>query len=206
MYHGQDNLFIGADEVGLGSIAGPLVVCAALCTEVQNKECIRCNDSKKYHANDTKMQRDIAASRFITYKIIEVSADDLCRWGYSAALGYAFRLAIETVRYAARPRCPIAILDGDKGHRVRFCKTYVSADKNWPVVSLASCLAKCRQLQRMRELHARFPEYGFDNNAGYGTKKHTDAIIQHGALAHHHRIPVIAKMKGMQSLKTRNAP
>lgn len=201
--HAQDKLFIGVDEVGLGSLAGPLVVCAALCTEAQNKSQIRCNDSKTYHANMAKMYGHVADSNFIGFKIVEVNADDLCRWGYAASLSYAFRLAVETLRYTARPRCPIAILDGNKDNGVRHSKTYVQADKNWPIVSLASCLAKCRQLERMRALHAQFPEYGFASSAGYGTKEHISAIQLHGALAHHHRIPIIAKMKGMQNLKTR---
>lgn len=199
----QSKLFIGVDECGLGSIAGPLVVCAALCTEAQNKQAIHCNDSKTYHANVIKMRRHITASDFIGFKIVEVSADDLCRWGYAASLSYAFRLAVETLRYSARPRCPIAIIDGNKDNGVRYSSTYIQADKNWPIVSLASCLAKCRQLERMHALHKTYAEYGFNANAGYGTALHIKAIAEHGALAHHHRIPIIAKMKGMQNLKTR---
>lgn len=202
--HAQSKLFIGVDEVGLGSIAGPLVVCAALCTEAQNKSGIFCNDSKTYHANMCKMQRHIMNSDFIGFKIVEVNADQLCRWGYAASLSYAFRLAVETMRYTARPRCPIAIIDGNKDNGVRYSSTYIQADKNWPIVSLASCLAKCRQLERMYALHDRFNEYGFHSHAGYGTKEHVSAIQLHGALAHHHRIPIIAKMKGMQNLKTRH--
>ena len=204
MYLAPDKLVIGIDECGLGSIAGPLVVCAALCTEVQNKQAIQCNDSKTYHANVLKMRKHIMGSDFIGFKIVEVSATDLCRWGYAASLSYAFRLAVETMRYTARPRCPVAIIDGVEDRGVRFSRCYPKADKNWPIVSLASCLAKCRQLERMHALHDQFPEYGFNACAGYGTINHISAIQQYGALPNHHRIPIIAKMKGMQNLKTRS--
>lgn len=203
MYLAPDKLFIGVDECGLGSIAGPLVVCAALCTEAQNKSLIRCNDSKTYHANMMKMRKHIMESDFIGFHIVEVNSTNLCRWGYAASLSYAFRLAVETMRYTARPRFPQAIIDGVEDRGVSYARCYPKADKNWPIVSLASCLAKCRQLERMRALHTTFPEYGFDRHAGYGTGFHTDAIRNYGALPHHHRIPIIAKMAGMQNLKTR---
>lgn len=197
------DLLIGVDECGLGSIAGPLVVCAVLCTSEQQKQ-IKCRDSKTYHANMAGMTKHIQASQWTSYKIIEVSANNLCRWGYAASLSYAFRLAVETLRYKARPRFPVAIIDGVESRGVRHSATYPKADKNWPAVSLASCFAKCRQLECMYELHDKFPEYGFADHAGYGTKQHIAAIQQHGALAHHHRIPVIAKMKGLEQMRTRH--
>ena len=202
MYLESDELIIGADECGLGSIAGPLVVCAAACVKAKMRAIV-CEDSKQYDGNYAKMQKAIAASEYLCYKVIEVCADDLCRWGYPASLSYAYRLAVESVRYALRPHYPHAIIDGVNDQGVRFSKTYIKADKNWPIVSLASCLGKCSQLRTMYALHARFPEYHFNTSAGYGTSKHVDAIRVHGMLPHIHRIPIIAKMNGMHDTKTR---
>ena len=173
-----------------------------------NKYGICAKDSKTYggskgpysHTSAAKkgyrnaMQTDIARSKCITYHLVEVGPGPLCRWGYSKALGYAFRLAVATVRYRMRPRFPLAILDGINDHMVPLHKCYPKADKNWPVVSLASCIAKTRQLQRMNEAHEKFPEYGFVSHAGYGVPRHVDRIKQFGAIPGFHRMPIIANM------------
>ena len=217
MYLKAGPLVIGVDENGFGALAGPLVVTAAACTAEQNRVGIPCRDSKRYgraampsrikrdqlngHVNflTGRMQTDINNSRFICYHIVEVSPDKLCRWGYQASLGYAFRLAVASVRYALRPHFPTAIIDGVIDHGVPLSRALAKADDKWPIVSLASCLGKTRQLQRMHELHELYPQYGFHTNHGYGVATHIAAIKQFG-LTPHHRERIITKMDGMHSL------
>lgn len=201
MHFGTEKIYIGCDENGYGTLAGPLVVCAAAATEEQCRT-IKCRDSKKYARRvvgckpeyETKMADHIAQSKWLVHSIVEVTPDQITKWGYANAIGYAYRLAVATVRYHLRPRHPLAIIDGTNDFCVPYSKTYPKADKNWPVVSLASCLGKTRQYARMKELHARYPEYGFLPSCGYGTPVTLRTIRIHGMIPHVHRAKVIAGM------------
>ena len=61
------------------------------------------------------------------------------------------------------------------------------ADENYAVVSAASILAKVTRDRQMQELDLRFPEYGFKNHKGYGTKEHLIALSNHGPIDGQHR-------------------
>jgi ribonuclease HII len=195
------DLIIGADEVGLGPLAGPLVVCAVCASEARSK-LWRIKDSKKFRKH-SHLKTAVRYAGPVLHSVVSISADEIIRIGYTAALDKAFQLAVGAVRYQLRPRVPRAVIDGIHNHFVPHSRTYIGGDRLVPVVSLASCIAKIAQVRYMEDLHAKYPEYGFLKNHGYGTHAHLAALKQHGALPHIHRIPVIAKMAGMQNLKIR---
>jgi ribonuclease HII len=60
-------------------------------------------------------------------------------------------------------------------------------DEKSLTIAAASILAKTARDQRMRELHAQYPEYGFAKHKGYPVKAHLDALVQHGACPIHRR-------------------
>jgi len=59
------------------------------------------------------------------------------------------------------------------------------ADAIYPVVSLASIVAKVTRDQLMQELHPQHPHYSWNTNVGYGTKAHINSLRQHGPTPHH---------------------
>lgn len=202
---------IGVDECGLGSIAGPLVVCGALVRrdwtrvlldEEGNPTRKGLNDSKKLtpkrrQAIQALLQEDAAGPDPTAYFYVascEPARFDQLRW----------ELAIDTcyreVLWHLLDRQPDAEvhLDGavegplthvhawlnTHGHRWR---TEPEADGKWPCVMAASVWGKVYHDARMAELHELHPAYEWSKNQGYPTKAHKAAIAAHGVTPHHRR-------------------
>ena len=64
-------------------------------------------------------------------------------------------------------------------------QTIVKGDGKYLAIAAASILAKTYRDDHMKALHAEFPYYGWDRNAGYPTKEHREGILQHGITPHH---------------------
>ncbi|EAO51486.1 Ribonuclease HII [Bacillus thuringiensis serovar israelensis ATCC 35646] len=54
-------------------------------------------------------------------------------------------------------------------------------------ISAASIIAKVTRDRMMKELGEKYPEYGFEQHMGYGTKQHLEAIEVHGVLDEHRK-------------------
>lgn len=195
---------IGADECGLGALAGPAIVCAV----ISEDRVSACRDSKKYSGKDAahkikKMERDIDNSTYLRHHIIQVPPDRLVRVGYSESLGRAYRASISALRHrvSASPEVSPATIDGDHTFNVPFSAAYPRADSISPLVSLASCIGKAHQIEVMLKIAERFPGYGFEAHCGYGTDEHLEAIRRYGLIVGVHRIPIIIKMALMQGTK-----
>lgn len=165
---------IGVDEVGRGSWAGPLVVCAARLHEEINGLA----DSK---ALSVKKRKELLPL-IIKYADIGfgwISADEIDDIGLSAALKQATTSALLEIGVTAGEEI---IIDGT----VSFIPDYQyvtllpKADTKIPAVSAASIAAKVVRDARMNELSQQFPEYGFASHVGYGTRQHSEAIERYG--------------------------
>jgi len=66
-------------------------------------------------------------------------------------------------------------------------RAIVGGDGIAPCISAASILAKQHRDRLMHQLAERHPHYGWERNAGYGTREHLDALRRHGATPHHRR-------------------
>ena len=84
-----------------------------------------------------------------------------------------------------------ALVDGDKTPRKYVdnakVETFVQGDSRMYSISCASVLAKVSRDLYMEELSKTYPEYGFENHMGYGTKAHMDAIEKNGPIPFVHR-------------------
>jgi ribonuclease HII len=61
----------------------------------------------------------------------------------------------------------------------------VGGDGKYASIAAASVLAKCYRDEYMRALAKEFPQYGWEKNMAYPTKKHKEAILQFGTTKHH---------------------
>jgi len=177
-------LIVGADENAWGNLAGPMFVTAV----VGDPDAIRCGDSKTYskkglHHVAAQAEKDCTA--FVT---LTGSPRDIAIRGYSATRQWLFWRCIAEARRKVRPRYPTAYIDGVEDFAVRDSQAIKGGDATNPVIGAASCIGKVRQVRYMLRLHARWPEYGFDHNRGYGTQDHIAAIAAHGAIPGVHRI------------------
>ena len=67
------------------------------------------------------------------------------------------------------------------------CKTIVKGDAKSFSIAAASIMAKVYRDRLMAELAQKYPWYGFEKNAGYGTKAHIDGLKQHGITPEHRK-------------------
>jgi len=181
---------IGADEVGYGSYAGPVVVGAVRAKANWNLEGL--NDSKKL----SEKRRDIMNQKLmelvktgeIWYALAERSSFDIDVLGLALAQKESY---IEAIRDVWHDDVTV-ILDGliklphdqiDNSKTVSIIK----ADTTEPTVMAASIIAKVYRDGKMRHLHAKYPEYGWDKNVGYGTPAHIEAINKFGLCILHRK-------------------
>lgn len=172
---------IGVDEVGRGSWAGPLLVCAARL----HKQIIGLADSKTLSAQKrAQLFEDIKQHADVGFGW--VSADEIDDIGLSAALKLATAKALTEIDIIDNEEI---IIDGT----VSFIPGYSNvsllpkADMKFPVVSAASIAAKVTRDARMIEYAQQYPGYGFESHVGYGTRQHAAAIGEHGVTRLHRK-------------------
>ena len=86
---------------------------------------------------------------------------------------------------AAKPE--LILVDGNKFHPYNYIphQCIIKGDSKVLSIAAASILAKNYRDRLMIQLHEEHPEYGWDTNFGYATKKHQEALIKHGPTVHH---------------------
>ena len=182
----EHEFICGSDEVGFGSWAGPLVVCAAVVPSTWSAPGV--TDSKKL----TPAARDRAYEMLVatvTYGIVEIPSSEIDKNGVSAAWEFghsrAIQIALDQHKAKGHPDLPMVIIDGSRG--VLGARTLPKADLLVPAVSAASIIAKVHRDRLMQALDKLHPGYGWDSNSGYGTPQHQEGLRRHGVTEHHRR-------------------
>lgn len=185
--YGDSLIEIGTDEVGRGCCAGPVVAAAVILDSTFRYPKLR--DSKKM---SEKAREE--AFKFITtegngvvcYSIGLVSPPVIDEINILQASMKAMHLAIDGLRI--RPNNTSLILaDGNyfqSYHDVPHVCVIKGDDKFLPIAA-ASVIAKVYRDRLMTKIAAQFPQYLWENNKGYGTKVHLQAIADHGYTVHH---------------------
>ena len=185
-------LTAGIDEAGRGPWAGPVVAGAAvfLTRDIDAFLLENLNDSKKISAK----KREILYEKLLEARdrgqmligIGQASAEEIDRLNILQATFLAMRRAVEKL-----PQKPAyAIIDGNQKPQNFLCEcmTLVKGDARSYSVAAASIAAKVFRDRLMKELAGRYPYYGFEKNAGYGTKAHIDGLAGHGIINGVHRL------------------
>lgn len=179
---------VGIDEVGRGSIAGPLLIGAvALDTSLSCPDDIR--DSKKL----TKKKRELMAAwikeNATSYGLGWVTAPEIDELGMTQSLKLAARRAYNQLSDEVKLKANQIAIDGNimmlDDPRVI---TVIKGDDKVKAISAASIIAKVtRDYYMSTKIALKYPEYGFDKHVGYGTKAHIDAIKRYGPVPGLHR-------------------
>lgn len=172
---------VGLDEVGRGPWAGPVVVCAARLIGMAPPGL---HDSKKLTA---KRREALAPLLFACCEVGfgEASVEEIDALNIRQATHLAMARAV-----AALPHPPDHLLiDGNDRPAWVDCPhdVIIGGDGRSLSIAAASVLAKTRRDQGMVALAQQYPGYGWDRNAGYGTKAHRDGLKRHGVTQHHRR-------------------
>ncbi len=172
----------GADEVGRGALAGPLVAAAVILDPEARIAGLR--DSKMC----TKAQRERLAVEIkaaaLAYAIVSVRPDKIDRRGLNPCNIEALRRALRCLEIEPE----YALVDGFKMRRLPWPNLAVKkGDAVSRNVAAASIVAKVHRDRSMSRYNRRHPGYGFATNVGYGTRQHWDALIKLGPSPIHRR-------------------
>jgi ribonuclease HII len=171
---------IGIDEVGRGAWAGPLLVCAA-----RLKKPIKgLKDSKQLTPKKRQeLNVIICQNADLGYGWVDAATiDDI---GLAAALILAATIALNDISPQINEE---VIVDGFVNYVPDLnSKAVIKADQNIAAVSAASIAAKVARDEFLHNLDNLYPEYGFKQHVGYGTKQHKEAIEKQGLLPIHRK-------------------
>lgn len=173
-------LMAGVDEAGRGPLAGPVVAAAVILDERQPIAGLA--DSKTLTALRRERLYDEIRAKALCCAIGEASVEEIDRLNILKATLLAMQRAVQGLRLK-----PVRVLvDGNQLPVLEMlAEAVVKGDALVPAISAASILAKVHRDRWCHEIHAQFPQYGFDAHKGYGTAAHLEALRLHGACAWH---------------------
>lgn len=179
---------IGVDEAGRGPLAGPVHASAvALFLDKLDEDWVlELNDSKKLNEkkriNAAKNIREFAMAYSVRFED-EKKIDEI---NILQATLLAMKKAVEDVvkQVGREPDC--VFIDGNKTIDIPYTQeALVKGDGRSRAIAAASILAKTDRDALMYALDKEWPEYGFARHKGYPTKKHREAVAEHGPCIHH---------------------
>jgi ribonuclease HII len=189
---------VGVDEVGRGALCGPVVVAAVWFDPATLPAAIleSLDDSKRIRPADRERIAALLQTH-VRFALRAASPHRIDCLGIRHATLDAMRRAVHVLGVAAT-----VVVDGRDVPPGLECpaEALVQADSRVPQVAAASVIAKVTRDALMRRLAARHPAYGWDRNAGYGTREHMEALARVGATRHHRRsfAPVVQLPLGMR--------
>lgn len=171
----------GCDEAGRGCLAGPLFAAAVILPDGFGHPLL--DDSKRMSEKNRYLLREVILERAVAWAVEEVSPEEIDRINILEA-------SIQGMSRAAARLLPapgLLLVDGNRFRRDSSVpyRCVVGGDGKYANIAAASVLAKTFRDDRMRELHALFPQYGWDRNKGYPTREHRLAILRHGVTIYH---------------------
>ncbi|MDO8516074.1 MAG: ribonuclease HII [bacterium] len=201
---------VGIDEVGRGSLAGPVIVVAAMMpmnskSLIANSKLGTLKDSKGL----TAKQREAWSAYFLAHPKIEyalarvyprtIERINIANATNLAAFRATKRLIAKGIsqggskkRFAIRDSRHAIYLDGglylgSKKAQPKHARTIIGGDESITSIKVASIIAKVNRDRSMVKLAKKYPKYGFEIHKGYGTKRHMAAIKKYGASKVHRK-------------------
>lgn len=177
------SLIAGVDEVGRGSLAGPVVACAVVMPS--GTRALRgVDDSKVLPPAERRRLARLIAERAVAVALGAASAREIDRLNIYHATTLAMRRAL-----ARLPVAPHHVLvDGRPIRSLGVPHTaVVDGDDRCFTIACASIVAKVTRDRLMAALGRRHPPYAWERNVGYATPAHIDALRDAGPSVHHRR-------------------
>lgn len=180
-YLNEELVEAGCDEAGRGCLAGAVYAAAVILPhDFKNAQL---NDSKKLTENQRYALREVIEKEAIAWAVGVVTPEEIDKINILKASFLAMHRAIDQLKI--RPQH--LLIDGN-----RFTKynniphtTIVKGDGKFLSIAAASILAKTYRDDYMNSLNEQFSGYDWNNNKGYPTKKHREAIKRLGTTPYH---------------------
>lgn len=182
-YYQKDLLEAGIDEAGRGCYAGPVFAAAVILPSDFYHPLL--NDSKQVKEKDRYELRGFIQEKALAWAVASVEEAEIDRINILQATWKAMHLAIQNL--VTIPE--LLLIDGNRFRSFSGIphRCIVKGDSLYASIAAASILAKTCRDDHMNQLHSSYPQYGWKQNKGYGTKVHRDAILQYGLCEFHRK-------------------
>ncbi len=169
-------ILCGVDEAGRGPLAGDVYAAAVVFESGVVIEGI--NDSKKLSEKKRELLYDEIIAKAKAYCIATASVEEIDELNILNATYLAMKRAVEGLGITP----DLSLIDGNRLPPELPCnaETIVKGDGTSASIAAASILAKVARDRYMKELAEKYSQYQFEKHKGYGTKLHTELILQHG--------------------------
>lgn len=202
----EESWIIAMDEVGRGSLFGPVTVAGILFPykELFSTElpewCSQVGDSKKIkHALRNELSQRIK-QKYI-YQVSHISVEYINKYNINGAIKYGvYRTARALIAKGTSLHnkfiVPYIFLDGNykfifpqpgMASPIPPVETFIRGDENLFHISCASIIAKEERDELIKKCAPRFAPYGLDKNVGYGTLHHRNALMNFGVTKFHRK-------------------
>tara|TARA_B100000767_G_scaffold241775_1_gene238434 strand:- start:367 stop:930 length:564 start_codon:yes stop_codon:yes gene_type:complete len=175
-------IIAGVDEVGRGSLIGPVYAAAVILNKSINKKLLKDSKSLSKHKREeifTYIKKNSI------WAIGQASVKEIEKINILHASLLAMKRAI--VKLKTKPS--LVLIDGNKLPDLKNYKLkyVIKGDQKISSISAASIIAKVSRDRFITKLSIKFSSYGWNTNSGYGTKKHLRAIKKFGITKYHRK-------------------
>ena len=179
--HTPDLIECGCDEAGRGCLAGAVYAAAVVLPKDYHNE--RLNDSKQLTERQRYELREEIEHDALAWAVASVSAEEIDRTNILRASMHAMNLAVAKLELTPE----LLLIDGNRFYNESLIPYYtiVKGDGKYLSIAAASILAKTYRDDYMNQLAEEYPQYDWQKNKGYPTKKHREAIRLYGTTPYH---------------------
>lgn len=180
-YLNEDLIEAGCDEAGRGCLAGSVYAAAVILPKDFKNELL--NDSKQLTEKQRYLLREVIEKEALDWAVGIVTPQEIDKINILNASFLAMHRAVDQLKL--RPQH--LLIDGNRFKKYQDLPhtTVVKGDGKYLSIAAASILAKTYRDDYMNCLHQEYPQYSWDGNKGYPTKKHRAAIARHGTTPYH---------------------
>ena len=175
-------IIAGVDEVGRGSLIGPVYAAAVILNKSIDKKLLK--DSKSLKKNKREFLSKYIKKNSI-WAIGKASVSEIEKINILHASLLAMKRAIKKLK--KKPK--LILIDGNKIPNIKNYKiqSVIKGDQKIPSISAASIIAKVARDRMISNLGKKYKKYYWEKNYGYGTKQHLKALKKFGITTYHRR-------------------
>ncbi len=178
----MSKIIVGVDEVGRGSLIGPVYAAAVILNKNVDKKILK--DSKKLSKKKRERINNYIKKNSV-WAIGKANINEIEKYNILNASLLAMTRAIKKIK--KKPE--LVLIDGNKLPKINNLKmkSVIKGDQKIPEISAASIIAKVSRDKTITNLSKKYKKYYWNKNFGYGTKEHLNAIKRFGVTKLHRK-------------------
>ena len=182
---------IGLDEVGRGPLAGPVISCGChfknytILNELKDFIVDSKKLSEKKRELSFKFLQNLKKQNIIDFHLGIANVEEIDNLNILEATKLSMKRVIDKFNLKNAK----LIIDGNFSLNYKSYKeqSIIQGDNKSLSIAAASIIAKVHRDRLMKKLSIKFQDFGWEKNAGYGTKKHIENIHRFGPTIHHRK-------------------